>query len=68
MTDLKVIKGIGEKNAMLYSRIGIDTVEDCVFYFPRDYIRYENISAPEDLCTDRTVAFEAVIVKRPLVR
>ncbi len=68
MTDLKVIKGIGEKNAMLYSRIGIDTVEDCVFYFPRDYIRYESITPPDELSVDRVVAFSAVIVKRPLVR
>ena len=68
MTDLKVLKGIGEKNAMLYSRIGIDTVEDCVFYFPRDYITYEQISAPDEIKSDRVNAFEAVVVKRPLVR
>lgn len=68
MTALTAIKGIGEKNAILYERIGIDSVEDCVFYFPRDYITYEKITAGSDLVTDRMTAFEAVIVKRPLVR
>ncbi len=68
MTALTAIKGIGEKNAMLYSKLGIETVEDCVFYFPRDYVRYENISSAKDLCVDRINAFEAVIVKRPLVK
>ncbi len=68
MTDLKVLKGIGEKNAILYSRIGIDTVEDCVFYYPRDYIRYEQISDSDALECEKVNAFEAVVVKRPLVR
>ncbi len=68
MTALTALKGIGEKNAILYDRIGIDSVEDCVFYFPRDYIRYEKISLPDEFTADRMTAFEAVIVKRPLVR
>ncbi|MCR5302753.1 MAG: ATP-dependent DNA helicase RecG [Lachnospiraceae bacterium] len=68
MTSLTAIKGIGEKNAVLYSKIGIDTVEDCVFYFPRDYVKYERLCGPDELTTDRLLAFEAVVVKRPLVR
>ncbi len=68
MTAITELKGIGEKNAKLYGKLGITTVEDCVFYFPRDYIEYEPISGPEDLTCDKMLAFEAVIVKRPLVR
>ena len=68
MTAITELKGIGEKNAKLYGKLGIDTVEDCVFYFPRDYINYENLSTPEELKCDTVIAFEAVIVKRPLVR
>ena len=68
MTKLTALKGIGEKNAMLYEKLGIGTVEDCVFYLPRDYIRYENISVPEDLKPDCMNAFYAVVVNRPLVK
>jgi len=68
MTDLTALKGIGDKNAALYGKLGINTVEDAVFYFPRDYITYEKITSPEELVPDRIVAFEAVIVKRPLMR
>ena len=68
MTELTALKGIGEKSASLYSVLGIDTVEDALFYFPRDYITYEKITAGESLECDRIQAFEAMIVSRPLMR
>ena len=68
MTELTALKGIGEKSAKLYSKLGIDTVEDALFYFPRDYITYEEITAPEALVCDKIIAFEATVLKRPLVR
>ena len=66
MTELTALKGIGEKSAKLYSKLGIDTVEDALFYFPRDYITYEEIT--EALVCDRIIAFEATVLKRPLVK
>ncbi len=68
MTPLTGLKGIGEKTAALYAKLGINDVEDAVFYYPRDYIRYEQISKAEELMPDRLVAIEATVVKRPLVR
>ena len=68
MTLLTALKGIGDKNAALYSKIGINTVEDAVFYFPRDYVTYENICDASELKPDALIAFEASVVKRPLVR
>ncbi|MCR5590187.1 MAG: ATP-dependent DNA helicase RecG [Lachnospiraceae bacterium] len=68
MTDLTVIKGIGEKNAKLYAKLGIKTAESALYYFPRDYISYEEISGPHELCADRIVAFEAEIVRRPTLK
>ena len=68
MTELNALHGIGEKTAKLYGKLGIDTVESAVFYFPRDYIKYEYVTPPEDFKSDVVTVFEAVIVKRPLVR
>ncbi len=68
MTELTALKGIGEKSAKLYSKLGIDTVEDALFYFPRDYITYENITEPEAIACDKMIALEAVVLKRPLVK
>ena len=68
MTDLTELKGIGEKSAKLYSKLGINTVEDALFYFPRDYITYEELSDCDKLECEKTIAFEAVVMSRPLVR
>ena len=68
MTPLTGLKGIGEKTALLYGKLGIDTVEDAVFYFPRDYITYEKPAEPEELSPGTLAAIDAVVVKRPLVR
>lgn len=35
-----VIKGIGEKTAALYAKLGIYTVSDLINYYPRDYEEY----------------------------
>ena len=68
MTELTALKGIGEKSAKLYSKIGINTVEDALFYFPRDYIRYEELTEGNSLVCDKIIAFEATVLSRPLVR
>lgn len=38
--SIKVIKGIGEKSAESFAKLGIFTVKDLIFTFPRDYVRY----------------------------
>lgn len=68
MTELTALKGIGDKNAALYGKLGINTVEDAAFYFPRDYMVYESVSDAASLKCDVYVAFNAVLCKRPLIR
>ncbi len=68
MTQLSALKGIGEKNAALYEKLGISTVESALFYFPRDYIEYESIISSERFSCDTVLAFEATVLKRPLVK
>ena len=36
-TDIRYIKGIGEKRAEALGRLGIRTLGDLLYYFPRDY-------------------------------
>ncbi len=35
--DIIKLKGIGEKTAKLFHRLGIYTLKDLLFYYPRDY-------------------------------
>lgn len=41
--DITYLKGVGEKRAKLYAKLGINTVYDLLYHFPRSYIDY---SAP----------------------
>ena len=68
MTALTSLNGIGDKNAALYGKLGIFTVEDAVFYFPRDYVTYEKLKEASELNCGDLCAFSAVVVKRPLVK
>ena len=38
--DILSVKGVGEKTARLFRKIGIDTVEDLIHDYPRDYVVY----------------------------
>ncbi len=37
-TNIQYLKGVGEKRAALYHKLGIATVGDLLYHFPRDYI------------------------------
>ncbi|MDD2972957.1 MAG: ATP-dependent DNA helicase RecG [Lachnospiraceae bacterium] len=40
--SVTVLKGIGEKNAKLFSKLNIHTIQDLITYYPRDYERLED--------------------------
>ena len=35
--DIQFLKGVGPKKASLLSKLNIKTVDDMIFYYPRDY-------------------------------
>ncbi|MBQ4225936.1 MAG: ATP-dependent DNA helicase RecG, partial [Oscillospiraceae bacterium] len=39
-SPIEALPGIGKKRAELYHKLGIHTMEELIFYFPRDYIDY----------------------------
>ena len=56
ITDsVNTIKGIGPKKAAALERLGIRTIEDFLFFFPRDYQDRRNRTAICDLREDETV-------------
>ena len=62
------LKGIGQKTAGLYNKLGIFSYEDLLYYFPRDYIKFEE---PVDLLKANIgdlVSIKARIVKQPLLK
>lgn len=48
-TKVQFIKGVGPKMAAKLDYLGVKTVRDLIFYFPRDYRDYTKISKIDDL-------------------
>jgi len=54
-TNVKNLKGVGEKTALLFEKIGVYTVSDLIHYYPRSYDKYEFLTTfsnvrPNDRC------------------
>ncbi len=43
------IKGIGEKTGALFRKMGVETVEDLLHFYPRDYDKIEEASRISEL-------------------
>lgn len=48
-SDVQYLRGVGPDRAQLLDRLGIRTVEDLLWYLPRDILDYTNIRQPEEL-------------------
>ncbi len=68
-TPINELKGVGEKRAQLYKKMGISTVGDLVTHFPRRYIDYtQPVSAAEAVIGEHAVIKAMVIRKSPAAR
>ena len=62
------LKGIGQKTAGLYNKLGIFSYEDLLYYFPRDYIKYEQPVNITSATVGELVSIKARIVRQPLLK
>lgn len=61
------IKGIGEKTAALFHRVGVDTVGELLSYYPRNYDIYEEPVTFANLKTEQIQAVTGFVRKVPAV-
>ena len=67
-SDIKSIKGIGEKTAALFARVGVLTVRDLLNYYPRSYEVYEKpLTFREARYRDKCAVF-GYLVTAPVTR
>ena len=62
-TDIKYLKGVGEKRAVVLKNKGIDTVGALLRYYPRDYLDWTDIKP-----INTAPLFEKVCVKAKVLR
>ena len=60
MSPILSLRGVGERRAQAFSRLGVFTVEDALFLFPRRYEDRRTLTPLRDLRPDR---FSAVVAK-----
>ncbi len=65
--SIKCIKGIGEKTALLYEKLGVGTVGDLLSYYPRSYERYEEPVSIREAARMDFAAVRVVLVSTPSV-
>ena len=62
------IKGVGVKTEALFHKIGVDTAEDLLRYYPVHYLSYDAPKPVCDLIEGETAAAEGVLISRPGMR
>ena len=62
-SDVKYIKGVGEKRAELFHKLGIFCVKDLVEYYPRAYQDWSAAIKAIDCNTDEPVSIKATLIK-----
>ncbi len=61
-TDIRYLKGVGEKRAQYLYSLGIDTIGALLRYFPRGYEDFSNIKQIFDCNADEKVCVKAKII------
>ena len=70
-TDIRYLKGVGEKRAAQFHKLGIGTVGELLYTFPRYYEDWKHVyainEAPlgEKTCIRAVVSFKASVYRTP---
>ncbi len=62
--EITKLKGVGEKRAAMYKKLGIVTAEDLITFYPRDYIDF---TCPKPICeieNGETCVFKGQVTKK----
>ncbi len=63
-TPITALRGVGEKRAELYKKIGINTVGDLLFHFPRRYIDYSQPVPIDTAPLGEHAVVKAMVIKK----
>lgn len=65
-TPIPYLKGVGEKRAEMFHRLGIHTVGDLLTHFPRQYEDWSRITRLSDAVFDTTCCIKARALGKPV--
>ncbi len=62
--DITTLKGVGEKRAKLYQKLGINTLNDLINHFPRTYIDFSQPVPIKDAIIGENNVISGIVTKR----
>ncbi|MEG0895853.1 MAG: ATP-dependent DNA helicase RecG, partial [Oscillospiraceae bacterium] len=62
--SIRMLSGVGEKRALLYKSMGIDTVSSLLEFYPRDYLDYTQSVLVADCQPNQTCVIRATIIRK----
>ncbi len=65
-TDIRFLKGIGEKRAEGFRKLGILTIGDLLTFYPRSYENWNDTVSIKEASENEIVAIKAIVVSRPV--
>lgn len=65
--DIRSIKGIGEKTALLFSKASVFCVNDLVHYFPRNYLKMPQICDINNAIIGESAVLKVKIISSPII-
>ncbi len=63
-TDIQFLKGVGEKRAQLYKKLGIENIGQLLYYFPRGYLDLSQTVEIADCKVGDTCAIRATVIAK----
>ena len=64
--DIITLKGVGEQSKALFGKVGVETIEDLLTYYPRVYERFEEPVPIAELTLGRIQTIHGRIFGRPM--
>lgn len=64
LTKLSELSGVGEKRTKLYGKLGLNTVGDLLYYYPRAYIDFTDTTFVASSPDNMPVSVKAIVLKK----
>lgn len=64
-TDIRFLKGIGEKRAALYAKLGVHTFADLLGYYPRSYENWKDCAEIAQAPFNEPCCIKAAVIEEP---
>ncbi|MBS3741465.1 MAG: ATP-dependent DNA helicase RecG [Candidatus Cloacimonetes bacterium] len=62
--SIQYVRGVGPKRAKYFKKLGIETVKDILFYYPRDYLSTVTDKSISELKINETVSLKAKVTSK----